>query len=137
MPKELSAEAQAMLGMNVSGIIKTVLASPMRASGEVKEADGKISLEELSASNTTVMTRLIMQMSYNATKGDVKAANFLFEHAGFDGNTIDDDSIVFIDDLSDAASTVPIQDVQDAEYKVLPAGESIDDDEDIELIDDM
>lgn len=140
MTRDLSAEAQAMMGLNVQNVIKTVLMSPMRSSGEVREADGKISLEELSASNTTVMTRLIMQMSYNATKGDVKSAQFLFDYAGFkDHDAVDDDAIVFVDDIANPSSKTDIGEIQDADFEVLPnqAIEAPKEDDDIEIIDDL
>ncbi len=144
MTKDLSAEAQAMMGLNVQNVIKTVLMSPMRSSGEVREADGKTSLEELSASNTTVMTRLIMQMSYNATKGDVRSAQFLFEYAGFkDGSSTDNDTVVFVDDIANPAAKTDETEIQDAEFEVLPPNaiaapkEVPEEDEDIEIVDDL
>ena len=141
MTRDLSAEAQAMMALDVQKTIKAVLVSPMRSTGEIREADGKISLEELSASNTTVMTRLIMQMSYNATKGDVKSAQFLFDYAGFKGDSpVDDDTIVFVDDIANPVSASPMGEIQDAEFKVLASGDGAPeekDDDEIELIDDL
>lgn len=63
-------------------VINLVLNSPLKNKGEVIQADGVISLEELSKSNTDVQTRIIMQMAKDAAIGEVRSAEFLMKYAG-------------------------------------------------------
>lgn len=63
-------------------VINLVLNSPLKNKGEIIQADGVISLEELSKSNTDVQTRIIMQMAKDAAIGEVRSAEFLMKYAG-------------------------------------------------------
>lgn len=63
-------------------IINLVLNSPLKDKGEITQADGMISLEALSKSNTDVQTRIIMQMAKDAATGEVRSAEFLMKYAG-------------------------------------------------------
>lgn len=65
-------------------IVRMILASPIKKGSRVVEADGIISMEELSQSNTTVETRIIAQLAFNAARGDVKSAEFVFKYAGLE-----------------------------------------------------
>lgn len=65
-------------------ITRLILSSPIKRGSRVVEADGIISMEELSQSNTTVETRIIAQMAFNAARGDVKSAEFIFKYAGLE-----------------------------------------------------
>ena len=95
---------------DVSDIIKQVLASPIKKEGAVREADGRISMEELSHSNTTVQTRIITQMAFNAIQGDVKSAEFLMKYGGYVLPEVREQTIdmpVIIDDVSNRLDPIP------------------------------
>jgi len=95
---------------DVTDIIRQVMASPIKKTGEVREADGIISMEELSKSNTTVQTRIVTQMAFNAIQGDVKSATFLMTYGGYAAPEVrenDDDTLVIIDDVTNRLEPIP------------------------------
>lgn len=66
---------------DLQNIINAVLVSPIRA-GDVMEADGDVDFAAVKKSNTTVLTRIVMELAYGAMKGDEKKAKILFDYAG-------------------------------------------------------
>lgn len=95
---------------DVTDIIRQVMMSPIKRTGEVVEADGKISMEELSHANTTVQTRIITQMAFNAIQGDVKSATFLMTYGGYAAPEVkesQEDSLVIIDDVTNRLEPIP------------------------------
>lgn len=113
---------------DVTDIIRQVLASPIKKEGPVVEADGRTSMEELSKCNTTVQTRIVTQMAFNAIQGDVKSAEFLMKYGGYAPPETREQIIdmpVIIDDVSNRAELIPPSplalpdgDVQDAEVTI-------------------
>ena len=71
-------------GRDISEIIKQVLVSPIKSTGKLVYADGNVSMQELSQSNTDVQTRIITQMAFNAAQGDTKSAEFLMKYGGYE-----------------------------------------------------
>lgn len=65
-------------------IIHLVLQSPLKSRGDVMQADGNVSMEELSKANTDVQTRMILQITKSACVGDVKSARFIAEYGGME-----------------------------------------------------
>lgn len=94
---------------DVYDIIRQVLVSPIKREGEVVHPDGKISMEELSKANTTVQTRIVTQLAYNAAQGDVKSAEFLMKYGGYNPpeNKEMIDMPQIIDDMSDSLGPAP------------------------------
>lgn len=87
---------------DVQNLIAAVLDSPIKA-GAVEEVDGVRSLESLRKKNTTVMTRIVMQMAVDAMKGDDRKAKLLFDYAGYaptKEQQVSVDLPQFIDDIS-------------------------------------
>ena len=66
---------------DLQNLINAVLESPLKR-GEVEEVDGARSLKSYETCNTTVMTRIVIQMALDAMKGDDKKAKLLFDYAG-------------------------------------------------------
>lgn len=94
----------------LTNIITMVLQSPIKEDTVVRKADGKTSMEVLSGSNTDVRTRIVVQMAYNACKGDTKAATWLMTYGGFvpgsDKETVLDGPQI-IDDITNRTEPVP------------------------------
>ena len=91
-------------------IIKQVLRSPIRATGDLVYADGQTSMEELSHSNTDVQTRIVTQMAFNAAQGDVRSADFLMKYGGYELPTESRVTLnvpQIINDMSDRTIPVP------------------------------
>lgn len=90
-------------------IINLVLNSPLKDKGEITQADGMISLEALSKSNTDVQTRIIMQMAKDAATGEVRSAEFLMKYAGKEPpkqQQITMELPTIIDDMTDRVTPV-------------------------------
>lgn len=82
--RELDILSKPRKKQDLKEIIKLVLQSPLKDKGEVIQADGEMSLEALSKSNTDVQTRIVMQMAKDAATGDVKSADFLMKYGGLE-----------------------------------------------------
>lgn len=80
--EEVRRVAEERRVQDLKTIINLVLSSPLKDKGEVTLADGNLSLEALSKSNTDVQTRIIMQLAKGAATGDVKSAEFLMRFSG-------------------------------------------------------
>ena len=80
--REIRKHMDKRIKRDMKELIHLVLESPLR-DGEVVEADGEMSMETLSKKNTDVRTRIIMQMSFQASSGDPKSAEFLFKYGGY------------------------------------------------------
>ena len=90
-------------------IINLVLNSPLKDKGEITQADGIISLEALSKSNTDVQTRIVMQMAKNAATGEVRHAEFLMKYGGHEPpkqQQVTVDLPVIIDDMTNRTTPV-------------------------------
>jgi len=94
---------------DVTDIIRQVLVSPIKKEGVVREPDGHISMEELSRSNTTVQTRIITQLAYNAIQGDVKSAEFLMKYGGYAApeREMAVDMPIIVDDVTNRLEPIP------------------------------
>jgi len=95
---------------DIQNIVNMVLKSPIRRGSRVVEADGKISMEELSQANTTVATRIVAQMAFNAARGDVKSAEFIFRYGGISPARNQDvllDAPIIINDMDNRLEPVP------------------------------
>ena len=106
---------------DLQNIISAVLESPIKE-GELDEIDGSRSLESLRKKNTTVLTRIIIQMSVDAMKGDEKKAKILFDYAGLapvKEQQVAVDLPQFVDDMSVSVteSDRPKQVDDDYDYK--------------------
>lgn len=87
---------------DLQNIISAVLESPLKE-GNFEEIDGDRSLESMRKKNTTVLTRIIIQMAVDAMKGDEKKAKILFDYAGMapvKEQQVAVDLPQFVDDMS-------------------------------------
>lgn len=64
-------------------LIQTIMNSPLKE-GKVYEIDGETPLKEYRDANTDLKTRMFLQIGLEAAGGDIKAAEFIMKHGGFD-----------------------------------------------------
>ena len=62
--------------------IRAILEMPVN-DGEVYSVDDVKSASELSKLNTDIRTRILLAVANDASRGDIKAAEFLFKYAGY------------------------------------------------------
>ena len=102
---------------DLQNIICATLESPIRL-GEVEEVDGVRPLASMKKTNTTVLTRIVIQMAVDAMKGDEKKAKLLFDYAGFapvKESQIAVDLPQFVDDIAVSVVEKPHDDEDDDE----------------------
>lgn len=101
---------------DLKDLIRIILDSPLKDKGKVAEADGEISLSELSKKNTNVMTRIVMSMANSAARGEVKPAELLFRYGGYEPikeQNININTPNLIDDMTCRAVPVVAADLGD------------------------
>jgi hypothetical protein len=108
--KAVESEMDKRHQQDLTEIVRLVLSSPLKRGEEIIRADGEMAMEELSEHNTDVQTRIVMQMAYDAAKGDVKAAEFLLKAGDLnpaERREITLDVPQLIDDMTDRLTPAP------------------------------
>lgn len=87
---------------DLQNIIGAVLEAPLK-DGVMEELEGGRSLESMKKKNTTILTRIVIQMAVDAMKGDEKKAKLLFDYGGMapvKEQQVAVDLPQFVDDMS-------------------------------------
>lgn len=63
-------------------LIRSIMDSPLKK-GDIIDVDGDTPIEQIARQNTDVQTRMLLQIAAQATRGDIKAADFLMKYGGY------------------------------------------------------
>ena len=65
-------------------LIRMIFDSPLSNKEELLEVDGERSIEDFKKANVDIKTRILLQITMDAMKGDRQCAEFLFKYGGFE-----------------------------------------------------
>ncbi len=101
------ADATRKAKKEVKEIIRMIMGSPV-TDKEMNYVDGKLSIEHFKGKNTDAQTRIILQMTLSALRGNQNAAEFLMKYGGYEPpktQNINIDRPTIIDDFVEPPKT--------------------------------
>ncbi len=101
------ADATRKARKEVKEIIRMIMGSPV-TDKEMNYVDGRLSIEHFKGKNTDAQTRIILQMTLSALRGNQNAAEFLMKYGGYEPpktQNINIDRPTIIDDFVETPKT--------------------------------